>query len=560
MKSLSKTVSKILLLTLFLVFTFIPYASYSEEAGNANLVAHWKFDGNLEDSSQYGNNGSLVGTSNSITFVDGVIGKGACFNGKSYIEVKNSSSLDLKSSFTFSLWVYKEDMRDKQVPYILKLNDEYLDYHYAFWEWWNMEPGVFFSDDQTTYDAHPGCQVDIQKWSLLTVTYDGSTVKFFNDGELVASKQESVVLASSGQPLYIGFGNIATEDSFFKGVMDDVRIYNKAISPDDVEKLYKDGITGPGKNLVIKPNKLVAFYRFEGNCKDISGMKNDGTASGSITYTDGVAGKAAKFGGSGYITVKDSDSLDLDKGLTVAVWLYKNNVEDDQPIIAKYGESHDIKACSYKLTDINGGQGQRFELMDFSDSTNMTMFDSDKETAGGKWYYYTATYDGKNVKVYIDGVLNSTSPFTGDISNSSGPLWIGAAEDTVFFKGIMDELRIYNYAFTSSQVSTLYGMRDRLDVSLADTKASLSALKVKQSVKLKVSTAAYSFTVPSAQVLNGKDILKLTDVTSKATYKSSNTRVFTVDKTGKLTVKGKGTATLTVSYGKYKQNVIIKVK
>lgn len=554
----------------------------SDLGGYKGLVAHWKFDGDLKDSSQYKNDGEAVGGKTGITFVNSVSGKGVKLDGKSYIKVKDSASLDLKDAFTFSFWVYKDDMRKKDnmdggVPYIMKNHEEYGDFPYGVYEWYEMTPGITFCDEAGADEVNAEKQVDIQKWTLITVTYDGDTMKIYEDKEMVKSELKSISLINSAQPLYIGFGNFMTTDNYFKGVLDDMRIYNTALSYSDVEDIY-DGVAtkAPGKDLISKPNKLVAYYKFENNLKDLSGFKNDGVAikANNFKFVDAIAGKGVKFNGASYIEVKDSDSLDLDRGFTFGAWIYKEKSKENQPIFAKYGESHNKKHTSYNLVDWIDSTGQRLSVFNFDNDGNMNEFDTDEsnDIADGRWFYYTATYNGKapddetenkdsnTVKLYINGKLVKTEEFDGDISNSSGPLWIGGTTDSIYFKGIMDEFRIYNYALTPTQVKTLYNMKDGLEIVSTDKKVVLTSLKNKQNVQLKTNLLTHLFILPSTTLTNGKDELKRLDVTTKATYKSNNAKVVTISNTGKLTATGKGKAVITVAYGRYSQKVDVVVK
>ena len=522
--------------------------------GYKGLVAHWKFDGNLKDSSQFGNDGEAIGGKNGVTFEDGVLGSGVRLDGKSYIEIPDSDSLDLRDAFTFSFWVYKEDMRKKDymeggVPYLLKYTDEDYSFAYGAYEWWTLMPGVTYTEvngDQGEVNA--GAEVDIQKWTLITATYDGKSLKIYLDKQLVKSELKSITLARSKQPLYIGFGHFMTVDNFFKGVLDDMRIYNKALSYGEIEDLYDEVVNkdNPGEKLINKPKDLVAYYKFNGDLKDASKYKNNGieiASKGGIKYEYGYAGKCAVFNGASYIEVQDSDSLDLDKGLTISAWLYMEKPKDMQIILAKYGESYDKKKPSYILQDWFGAE--MLALSDFDDDHNIAEFSIDESaTEYGRWVYYAVTYKGSTgekaskddntIKTYINGKLISTESFDGEISNSSGPLWIGAGmfnDETRFFKGKMDELRIYNYALTVDEIKRDMNIKDTITISgIKD-----NALKVNATAQLKVTRL---------NVNDGKSF----DVTSTATYKSSDTKILTVSK-GKVKGVKKGKANITATYG-----------
>ncbi len=78
------------------------------------------------------------------------------------------------------------------------------------------------------------------------------------------------------------------------------------------------------------------------------------------------------------------------------------------------------------------------------------------------WYYLTATADGTNIKMYVNGVLNDTfaDTNTAQISNTSNTPYIGGfnnSGDYDTYKGQIDALAIFDYALSSSQVTTLWG-------------------------------------------------------------------------------------------------------
>lgn len=515
------------------------------------LVAHWKFDGDLKDSSPFGNHGVAIGGKSGVTFVDGVLNKGVKLDGKSYIEVDDSDSLDLSDAFTISFWVYKDEMRkgdymEGGVPYVIKYNDDNLPFSYGVYEWWHLIPSVSFYDGEEEHFINAGQQVDIQKWTLITATYDGKSVRIYHDKQLVKSELKSASIKNSSQPLHIGYAYFMVTDNFLKGVLDDMRIYNKALSYSEIEDLYDEVVSekNPNAGKINKTKALIAYYKFNGDLKDSSGFDHHGieiSSKGGIKYEYAYAGKCAVLNGASYIEVQDSDWLDLDRGFTISAWIYKEKSDTNQPIVAKYGESHNKKLPSYILQDWYGRE--MVSLANFDSDGEIHEFSiNDDVTSYGKWFYYTVTYKGSDgettskddntVKIYINGKLVSTQPFDGDISNSSGPLWIGADSISgTFFKGKIDELRIYNYALTQSEIKRDMDIKDTLTISPIKG----NSLKVKATAKLKVTR------------LNVNDGKK-EDVTSKASYTSSNKKVLTVSK-GTVKAVAKGKANITATHG-----------
>lgn len=75
-----------------------------------------------------------------------------------------------------------------------------------------------------------------------------------------------------------------------------------------------------------------------------------------------------------------------------------------------------------------------------------------------------ATYNGTNMKLYVDNVLETTTPATGAFSDDTQGLIFGAGDDSTtaattygeYFGGSIDETRVYNYTLTSDEINTLY--------------------------------------------------------------------------------------------------------
>ena len=144
---------------------------------------------------------------------------------------------------------------------------------------------------------------------------------FYLNGENTESKAWQYVLPASTSKLMIG--KDLMEGKIFSGILDDLRIYNRALTDSEILSLYTNyasTATLPGFQ-----NKLVAYYPFDGNANDSSEYANNGTAMGSsVTYVNSVKGKGVKLGNNSWIEVNDSDSLDIDKAFTFSAWVYRD--------------------------------------------------------------------------------------------------------------------------------------------------------------------------------------------------------------------------------------------
>jgi hypothetical protein len=161
------------------------------------------------------------------------------------------------------------------------------------------------------------------------------TMILYIDGSNVASADISTVgsIVNNGA-LYIGSRN--TNDIPFNGLIDDVRIYNRALSADEVKRLYKIGATaklGVTANNDSLAKGLVGWWNFDGKTVsgtrvfDASGNGNYGTMTNGPTVIEGKLGQGMAFDGSDdYVDIADSSIFDLvaSQSFTRSFWIKPN--------------------------------------------------------------------------------------------------------------------------------------------------------------------------------------------------------------------------------------------
>ncbi len=220
----------IILLVIFLagkfqpVFTIIP---------PEDTVASWNFDGTTLDSV-----GINHGVNYGAEYVDGKIGQALSFDGVGdYVLVEDDPSLDLVNDFTIAAWIYTKTIDDtthrilhKNSAYtfgITSSNSRLAVYHY----------GEFASVYSNNNVLSPNT------WHHVAVTLDSTTgVTFYVDGQ---SKGGNAALTANvpvnTNDVYIGID----EDLIsypFDGMIDELAIYNKALSEEEVYSLYAPGL------------------------------------------------------------------------------------------------------------------------------------------------------------------------------------------------------------------------------------------------------------------------------------------------------------------------------
>lgn len=567
-----KLISKVLVITMFstLVVGLHQPKEVSAADITSGLVANWKFDGNATESVK----GVSVETETNIKYEDGIFGKAAVFNGKSsYIETKFDETLLLRNNFTVSFWAYNNDTEGKNGTFLQIGKD-------CGWEFPGREEEYFSSPFKFTLrdgsnlnvrlsnyyynntDYEEGSDylstkhVDAEQWYLSTVTYDGKTVKLYRDSVLLG--QLSYSNGTNINPYGVLIGANEEFSEYFKGKLDDLRFYKRALSYDDVKALYAAGVS-KSKELLEPSKKLVAGYSFDGNMNDSSIYKNNANkveVSGSIKYTQGVKGKAIELKKGNYIEIPAANQLNFDKELTISYWL-RVDKQGSYPVLCRKNpamggdnandDAYKISVEQWSGSYITTTLTSSLYSPDVWCPTGSFYISSNNEKTGrlDSWHHYSFTveYDSNNDKLitksYLNGKLNKKSDYSEnvDISNASGSLLIGFDNNT-FLTGAIDELQIYNYARSATQISAEAKSIDRIALSSSDEKA-IQSMKVGKTVK--ISKATYT------SINTGKSsTISISD--SNLVIRSSNKNVIEVKK-GALTAKKKGSANITVSYG-----------
>jgi concanavalin A-like lectin/glucanase superfamily protein/BACON domain-containing protein len=181
---------------------------------------------------------------------------------------------------------------------------------------------------------------------------------------------------------------------------------------------------------------------------DSSGHGNNGTIEGAVRTSGGLAGGAIVFDGDDdLVTIPDSRSLDFSGGLTVEGWVRPN-----------------VLAGSLRALAVKEGDGEPFTWGLFAAGvgglpSGHAITDAERiARASAKvslvpvWTHLATTYDGSQVRLYLNGRLVASAPQKGPLAVGSGPLHIGGTELGQWFDGLIDEVRVYDRALTAGEV------------------------------------------------------------------------------------------------------------
>ena len=206
---------------------------------STGLVAYYPFNGSANDASGNGNNGTPNGTMVQTTDRFGNAASAYEFNGvNSYITVPASPSLDSPTTaLTQCAWILlygTSKVGQAYDPILNKSNAPPNAFMYDFqcWpqgldielNWWNTWAGV-------------APNFNLNQWYFVAATYDGSAARFYVNGVLLGSTALAVTMPADGRPLVIG-ADIPGILEVFYGKIDELRIYNRALSDAEIQSLY----------------------------------------------------------------------------------------------------------------------------------------------------------------------------------------------------------------------------------------------------------------------------------------------------------------------------------
>lgn len=425
----------------------------SAQQGNlANgLVGYWKMDetswngsaGEVKDASGSGNNGTAVnGVATSAT---SKFGMGASFDGNDdYVDLGTPASM---TSRTYVIWSRPSTGASAtgRDGLIGGNGSTRLDYGNGTGTT-SYNGFIALTSGSPAYVELASNLTSINTWTHVALTIDdrqGAAALYVNGIKVSTQTWDTNVrnvVASSTQ--YLGRRSSLAQ---FNGSMDEARIYNRALSANEVSQLY---------NFAPKP---IAYYSFEeaggASAIDRSGNNLHATWAGSGTKYNpqGKYGAAGiQNAGSAYagLVTSDNSLLDGQNGLTYGLWLKRDGASANQwPVILGAANPH----IGYGLRSLDYGNNIAFEYATgVYDGNSWTNVNCSANLPVGTWKYFSITYDGSNLNFYQDGIRCSSA--SGVTLNPTYPnmFYLGAGGSG--WQGMMDDVVIYNYARNQQQV------------------------------------------------------------------------------------------------------------
>jgi hypothetical protein len=209
--------------------------TFTVTAPAAGLVGAWGFDetagATTADASGTGNTGTLSGATRTTA---GRFGGALTFDGvNDWVTVPDAASLDLTTGATVEGWAYPTSAGAAWSWRTLAIKEAAGDLAWALYPFGdNGLPSGHARSSNDLWATGPSAPA-LNTWTHFAMTYDGATIRLFVNGTQVGTKAQTGVLAQTSQPLRFGGNGVWGE--FFAGRLDELRIYDRALSAAQIQ-------------------------------------------------------------------------------------------------------------------------------------------------------------------------------------------------------------------------------------------------------------------------------------------------------------------------------------
>lgn len=410
------------------------------------LVGYWKMDeaswngtsAEVNDSSGNGNNGTTFGTVKPSAGI-GKFGNGGVFSTSSnvqYMSMPNTETLTTGNvDYTVSTWVkFDSGLSGTEHPIISKVfasdsTAEYELYYDATANRFNFLWVTSSTPSSVRVTANTFGALSANTWYLVTAYHDSKSNTI---GISVNGGRPDVATAVGGNAGGASLNIGRRAGLGFNGTVDEVRIYKRVLSPAEVQDLYN---FAPGP---------IGYWKFDertgSTAADSSGNGINGTLMSGASWDTGKQGNAVKLNYDSdldqYVAI--SSTISHNGGFTKTAWINPSSIS-----------GCDATRCSIL--------GPYFEiagttLQYYDDSLSNKGWHSGGVISLNAWQHVAITYDGvSSIKLYLNGVQIYGNSVTNTGAHQTNI--IGAYSPTVRnFRGLIDEVKVYNYARTPQQI------------------------------------------------------------------------------------------------------------
>ena len=475
-------------------------------------VAYWRFDEGYGttayDESDNSNDLTIV---SAPAWVNGAwpnknqkyLGKALDYDGSAdYSYVADTASLSITGDLTISAWIKPEAVAGETLYDIAgKWDSNGLVFFYSYLLAQYGDEIRMYISSNSNYKTTSAVNLLVGNWYHIVGVYNATaqTVTIYVNGKEEAGTVTGTIpssLSDSSNRFHVGAEySSSTAQNFYNGTIDEVKVYNYALTTDEVKVDYNQDsavVLGAGKSTIESPtSNIKGWWKLdEGRsttANDTSGNNNTGTLT-NMEETDWISGKWGKaldFGTTEYVSLANESSFDFGSGsFSVTGWFrHSASLTDDDVIFGKscYGASCASEARGYRIY-MNTSDQICFGIDD--DST----WNPDDYACGGSynndtWYFFTAVKNStSSIITYINAVpIASDTDITGSSIDNSNAAYIGnIVTSGIFFTdmswvGQIDNVKVFDKALSQAEINWEYNQAKPIAHWRLDEKTGITA-------------------------------------------------------------------------------------
>ncbi|MFN8428663.1 MAG: LamG domain-containing protein [Spirosomataceae bacterium] len=421
---------------------------------DCGLVASYPFNNNSEDESTNDFNGINNGAT--ITNDRFIMPTNYSFDGNDFINVNPWNNLTTNSKRTISLWFKtSSNSNSSLISWGRNQTNELFEIGFG-----NAGNGIGVNINSEIFYI-PSNSVKNNKWHHLLVAYDTNLLKIFMNGVRIDERKISISTYSLSN---LRIGASITGNNYFTGQIDEIKLYNRDFTDHEVATLYTN--EAPPTQPIDLETGLIAYYPFSNEAQDASGNNNHGVVNGATPITHGNLNRAYSFDG-----IDDWISTPMIQNnlqaYSISAWVKPNFNENKQYVVlqnrgVELGGGKSI-TLHYDFQNKKWGFACDGDYIYIGTQSTLTDLNSWVHIVG-TWQANGATnFNANQFKLYFNGILQiGTLQNIGSASIPnipSGNVKIGKHDAwNSYFKGSIDDLRLFNRALSEAEVFQLYNL------------------------------------------------------------------------------------------------------
>ena len=314
--------------------------------------------------------------------------------------------------------------------------------------------------------------INDNQWHHIAMSYDGSVsingFKIYIDGSLESltvaynNSWSGNITYGSNHTLVIGARRNSTGyTEFVTGKMSDIRIYDIVLEHDEIIQIYNERKPQISRDI---SKSLAGWWKLNEGAEtlalDSSGIGNNGTLTNGPTYTTGKFNEnCIDFDGSNdyvdiddFIDLGDASNFFGKSAWTVSLWVNgdTNPSSASNERVILMGNT----TCNFDWKHTNSNFVQSWSV--YKDGGPWYIAKYSTNLVADTWYHITGTFDGTNLKAYLNGSLETITNVGGTLSDPNTELHIGSKTSDGYFNGQISDVRIYNVALNATEIKNIY--------------------------------------------------------------------------------------------------------